>query len=83
MRSRLLTLTLLLVFSGSLFAQSAGKTERTERRAERRARQAMELAQSRAEMVKLVKDTTLVLEAVWCKIRNLFLQRLVICYVCL
>ena len=63
MKPKLLTFTLLLVLSGSVFAQSAAKTQRMERRAERRARQAMELAQSRAEMIKLVKDTTFVLEA--------------------
>ncbi len=63
MKSKLLALTLLLVLGGSLFAQSAAKTERMERRAARKARQAAELAQSRAEMIKLVKDTTFVIEA--------------------
>ena len=63
MKSRFLTLTLLMILGGSLFAQSTAKTERMERRAERRQRQALELAQSRAEMMKLVKDTTFVLEA--------------------
>ena len=63
MKSKLLTLTLLLILGGSLFAQSAAKTERMQRREARRARQAMELAQSRAEMIKLVKDTTFVIEA--------------------
>lgn len=63
MKSRLLTLTFLLVLSGGLFAQSAAKTERMERREARRQRQAMELAQSRAEMIKLLSDTTFVLEA--------------------
>ncbi|MBR4156780.1 MAG: hypothetical protein IKU01_08830 [Bacteroidales bacterium] len=63
MKSKLLTLTLLLAFSGGLFAQSAAQTERMERRAARKARQAAELAQSRAEMIKLVKDTTFVIEA--------------------
>ena len=37
--------------------------ERAERRAARQAQQAAELAQSRAEMIKLVNDTTFVLEA--------------------
>lgn len=63
MKSRLLTLTFLLVLSGGLFAQSAAKTERMERREARKQKQAMELAQSRAEMIKLVNDTTFVLEA--------------------
>ena len=63
MKSKLLSLTLFLVLSGSVFAQSSAKTERMQRRAERKARQAMELAQSRAEMIQLVKDTTFVLEA--------------------
>ena len=63
MKTKLLTLTLLLVIGGSLFAQSAAKEQRMQRRAERKARQAAELAQSRAEMIKLVKDTTFVLEA--------------------
>ena len=63
MKSRLLSLTLLLFLCGSLFAQNAAKTERMQRREARKARQAMELAQSRAEMTKLVKDTTFVLEA--------------------
>ena len=63
MKSKLLTLTLLLVFGGELFAQNAAQTERMERRAARKARQAAELAQSRAEMIKLVKDTTFVIEA--------------------
>lgn len=63
MKSKLLTLTLLLAMTGGLYAQSAAKTERMERREARKQRQAMELAQSRAEMIKLVKDTTFVLEA--------------------
>ena len=63
MKTRFLTLALLLFIGGSVFAQSASKEQRMERRAERRARQAAELAQSRAEMIKLVKDTTFVLEA--------------------
>ena len=62
MKSRLLSLTLFLLLSGGLFAQSA-KTERMQRREARRQHQAMELAQSRAEMEKLVKDTAFVLEA--------------------
>ena len=62
MKSRLLSLTLFLLLSGGLFAQSA-KTERMQRREARRQQQAMELAQSRAEMEKLVKDTAFVLEA--------------------
>lgn len=63
MKSKLLTMTFLLILSGSLFAQSAAKTERMERREARKQRQALELAQTRAEMIKLVKDTTFVLEA--------------------
>ena len=39
------------------------KTERLERRDARKQRQALELAQTRAEMTKLVIDTTFVLEA--------------------
>ena len=62
MKSKFLTLTLLMVLGCTLCAQSA-KTERMQRREARRARQAAELAQSRAEMIKLVKDTTFVLEA--------------------
>lgn len=54
---------LLLTLSGSMIAQNSAKAERMERRAERKARQAMELAQSRAEMIKLVNDTAFVLEA--------------------
>ena len=52
-----------LFLSGVLFAQSPAKTERMQRREARRQQQAMELAQSRAEMEKLVKDTAFVLEA--------------------
>lgn len=63
MKSKLLTLALLLFVGGGLFAQTSSKAERMERRAARKARQAAELAQSRAEMIKLVKDTTFVLEA--------------------
>ena len=63
MKSKLLSLTLFLVLSGSLLAQSDAKAERMQRREARRARQAAELAQSRAEMVQLVKDTAFVLEA--------------------
>ena len=63
MKSRLLSLTLFLFLSGGLFAQNASKTERMQRREARRQQQAMELAQSRAEMEKLVKDTAFVLEA--------------------
>ena len=63
MKPKLLTLTLFLVLSGSLFAQSAAKAERMQRREARKQRQALELAQSKAEMIKLVKDTTFVLEA--------------------
>ena len=63
MKSNLLSLTLLLLLSGGLFAQNSAKTERMQRREARKQRQAMELAQSRAEMAKLVKDTTFVLEA--------------------
>lgn len=63
MKSKLLTLTLFLFFGGSLVAQTPAKTEREQRREARKQRQALELAQSRAEMIKLVKDTTLVLEA--------------------
>ncbi len=63
MKLKLLTLTTLMILSGSLFAQSAAKIERAERRAARKQRQAEELAQTRAEMIRLVKDTTLVLEA--------------------
>lgn len=63
MKSKLLTLMLLLTLSGSMIAQNSAKAERMERRAERKARQAMELAQSRAEMIKLVNDTAFVLEA--------------------
>ena len=63
MKPKLLTLTLLLFLGGTVFAQTAAKTERMERRAERKARQAVELAQSRAEMIKLVTDTAFVLEA--------------------
>ena len=51
MKSRLLILTLFLVLSGSLLAQSAAKMERMERREARKQRQALELAQSRAEMI--------------------------------
>ena len=63
MKSRLLSLTLLLFLSCGLFAQSSAKADRMQRRAARKERQAMELAQSRAEMTKLVKDTAFVLEA--------------------
>ena len=63
MKSRLLSLTLFLVLSGGLYAQSAAKMERIERREARKQKQAAELAQSRAEMIKLVEDTTFVLEA--------------------
>lgn len=63
MKSRLLSLTMFLFLSGVLFAQSPAKTERMQRREARRQQQAMELAQSRAEMEKLVKDTAFVLEA--------------------
>lgn len=63
MKSKLLSLTLFLVLSGSILAQSDAKAERMQRREARRARQAAELAQSRAEMIQLVKDTTFVLEA--------------------
>lgn len=63
MKSKLFLLTLLLVIGGSLFAQSAAKTERQQRREARKQRQAMELAQSRAEMIKLINDTAFVLEA--------------------
>lgn len=63
MKSKLLSLTFLLVLSGSLIAQNAAKTDRMERREARKQRQAAELAQSRAEMTKLVKDTVFVLEA--------------------
>ena len=63
MKPKLLTLTLFLILSGSLFAQSAAKTDRMMRREARKQRQALELAQSKAEMYKLVKDTTFVLEA--------------------
>ncbi len=63
MRSKLLTLTTFLLLSAGLYAQGTSATERMERRAARKARQAMELAQSRAEMIKLVDDTTFVLEA--------------------
>lgn len=62
MKSKFLTLVLFLVVSVGLFAQDA-KTERQQRREARKQRQAMELAQTRAEMAKLVKDTTFVLEA--------------------
>ena len=55
MKSRLLSLTLFLFLSGGLFAQNVSKTERMQRREARKQRQAMELAQSRAEMAKLVK----------------------------
>ena len=63
MKSKLLSLTLFLILSGSLLAQSSAKMERMQRREARRARQAAELAQSRAEMIKLVQDTSFVLEA--------------------
>lgn len=63
MKSNFLTLTLFLILSGSLVAQNAAKTERLQRRELRKQRQAEELAQSLAEMTKLVKDTTFVLEA--------------------
>ena len=63
MKSRFLTLTLFLGLGGSLFAQSAAKAERMQRRELRKQQQAIELAQTRAEMIKLVKDTTFVLEA--------------------
>ena len=63
MKSKLLSLALFLILSGSVFAQSSAKMERMQRREARRARQAAELAQSRAEMIKLVQDTSFVLEA--------------------
>ncbi len=63
MKSKLLSLAILLVFSGTIFAQNDAKTERMQRREARKQRQAMELAQSRAEMIKLVEDTAFVLEA--------------------
>ena len=63
MKPKLLTLALLLVIGGSLFAQSAAKANRLQRREARKQRQAIELAQSKAEMIQLVKDTTFVLEA--------------------
>ena len=63
MKSKLLSLMLFLFINAGLFAQSAAKTERLERRKARKQRQAMELAQTRAEMTKLVTDTTFVLEA--------------------
>ena len=63
MKSRLLSLTMFLFLSGVLFAQSPAKTERMQRLEASRQQQAMELAQSRAEMEKLVKDTAFVLEA--------------------
>ncbi len=63
MKSKLLSLAILLVFGGTIFAQNDAKTERMQRREARKQRQAMELAQSRAEMAKLVKDTAFVLEA--------------------
>ena len=63
MKSKLLSLTLFLILSGSLWAQSSAQAERMQRREARRARQAAELAQSRAEMIKLVQDTSFVLEA--------------------
>lgn len=63
MKPRLLFLMLSLLFCGNIFAQSDAKTERAERRAARKQRQAEELAQTRAEMLQLVKDTMLVLEA--------------------
>lgn len=63
MKPKLLLLSLLLVVGGSLFAQNTAKAERAERRAARKQRQAEELALSRAQMLQLVKDTTLVLEA--------------------
>lgn len=63
MKSKLLTLTILLVLGGGLFAQSGAKAERMQRREARKQRQAMELAQTRAEMAKLVTDTAFVLEA--------------------
>jgi hypothetical protein len=46
----------------ALFAQSKQQL-RDERRAERQAKRAAELAQSRAQMIQLIKDTAFVLEA--------------------
>lgn len=63
MKSKLLLLALFLFSSATIFAQNMSKTERLERRDARKQRQALELAQTRAEMTKLVVDTTFVLEA--------------------
>lgn len=63
MKSKLLLLALFLFSGVTIFAQNMSKTERLERRDARKQRQALELAQTRAEMTKLVIDTTFVLEA--------------------
>ena len=63
MKSKLLLLALFLFSGATIFAQNMSKTERLERRDARKQRQALELAQTRAEMTKLVVDTTFVLEA--------------------
>lgn len=63
MKSKLLLLALFLFSGATIFAQNMSKTERLERRDARKQRQALELAQTRAEMTKLVIDTTFVLEA--------------------
>lgn len=63
MKSKLLSIILLLFLCNNIFAQSSNKSERIARRDARRQQRAIELAQSRAEMLKLVKDTTFVLEA--------------------